>query len=183
LGLLVTFSAGYILTFDVFKETFGSEALIMFYSGTIGLFLISAVLFSLSREKMKGWVPELLALVFLMVFSVLLMLFHEKTLVVAQYERYESTVNVLTIASNIIFAFGIIGIVVLGYMRRYTAYINIGLLFFVLDVIARYFDFFWKLLPRSIFFIIGGIMLLLGGVILEKKRRKILASFNLKEEN
>jgi uncharacterized membrane protein len=68
-------------------------------------------------------------------------------------------------------------------MRRYTAYINIGLLFFVLDVIARYFDFFWKLLPRSIFFIIGGIMLLLGGVILEKKRRKILASFNLKEEN
>lgn len=179
-GLLLTFSAGFILTFDVFKETFGSGALIMFYAGIIGLFLISAVLYLLSREKVKGWIPEILALVFLMALSVSLMLFHKRALYVAQYE---STVNILTIASNIIFALEIIGIIVLGYIRRYTVYINTGLLFFVLDVIARYFDFFWKLLPRSIFFIIGGIMLLLGGVILEKKRRKILASFNLEEEN
>jgi len=154
----------------------------MFYSGIIGLFLLSAVLYLLYREKMKGWIPEILSLVLLMTLSVLLLLFHKKALNVAQYERYESTANLLTIASNIIFVLGVIGIIVLGYIRRYTAYINIGLLFFVLDVIARYFDFFWKLLPRSIFFIIGGIILLVGGVILEKKRRKILASFNLKEE-
>jgi uncharacterized membrane protein len=66
-------------------------------------------------------------------------------------------------------------------VRRYTSYINIGLLFFVLDVIARYFDVFWKLLPRSLFFIIGGLILLSGGVFLEKKRRKVLASFNMEE--
>jgi uncharacterized membrane protein len=183
LGLLVTFSAGYILTFDVFKETFGSETLIMFYSGIIGLFLIAAFFYSLSREKMKGWVPELLGLIFLMALSVMLTLFHIFGIGQRQGSSYDNTANVLTITSNIIFAFGIIGLIVLGYMRRCSAYINIGLLFFVLDVVARYFDFFWKLLPRSIFFIIGGIVLLLAGVILEKKRRKILASFNLKEEN
>jgi uncharacterized membrane protein len=88
----------------------------------------------------------------------------------------------MTLASNIVFAAAIIGTIVLGYMKRYTPYINIGLLFLVLDVIARYFDFFWKLLPRSVFFIVGGLILLLGGVFLEKKRRKVLASFNMREE-
>ena len=70
----------------------------------------------------------------------------------------------------------------LGYLNKNPAYINIGLLFFVLDVIARYFDFFWKLLPRSLFFIGGGLILLAGSVILERKRRVVLQSFEAKEE-
>jgi uncharacterized membrane protein len=117
----------------------------------------------------------MLSLAFLMAITVSLMLFIKK----APYDpRHAVTVNTITLASNIIYALAIIGMIVLGYIRRHTAYINIGLLFFVLDVLARYFDFFWKLLPRSIFFIMGGIILLLGGVLLEKKRRKILATFN-----
>ncbi len=86
-----------------------------------------------------------------------------------------------SIIANLVYAAMIVGIIVLGYIKRYNAYINIGILFFVLDVIARYFDFFWELLPRSIFFITGGIMLLAGGIFLEKKRRKVLASFRLEE--
>jgi uncharacterized membrane protein len=54
-------------------------------------------------------------------------------------------------------------------------------LFFAFDVIARYFDLFWKLLPRSLFFILGGLLLLFGGVLLERKRRKILSSFDIEE--
>jgi len=179
MGVLLAFSSGYILTFDVFKESLGSEGLIMFYTGIIGMFFISGVLYSLSREKERGWIPEMLSLSFLMAIALSLMLFIKKV----PYDlRHEGTVNTITLASNIIYALEIIGIIALGYIRRYAVYINIGILFFVLDVIARYFDFFWKLLPRSIFFIIGGIILLLGGVLLEKKRRKILAAFNLGEE-
>ena len=68
--------------------------------------------------------------------------------------------------------------IILGYLRRNRAYINLGLVFFVLEVIARYFDFFWKLMPRSLFFIGGGLLLMVGGIVLEKKRRAVLASFN-----
>jgi uncharacterized membrane protein len=82
---------------------------------------------------------------------------------------------------NILFALEIFGLIILGFIRRYPVYVNIGLLFFALDVIARYFDFFWELLPRSLFFILGGLLLLFGGIILERKRRKILSSFNIKE--
>jgi len=52
----------------------------------------------------------------------------------------------------------------------------------VLDVTARYFDFFWKLLPRSIFFIVGGLILLAGGMFLERKRRAVLDSFQMRED-
>jgi len=179
IGVLVTFSAGYIMTFDVFKETIGASGLSMFYLGLVGLFLISGILYLLSAEKEKGWLPEIISLSLLMALFVLLSLSYKKI----SYQAYDSAVNVITLTSNLIFALEIIGIIFLGYIRRNTTYINIGLLFFVLDVIARYFDFFWKMLPRSVFFIIGGIILLSGGVILEKKRRKILASFNFEEEN
>jgi uncharacterized membrane protein len=75
----------------------------------------------------------------------------------------------------------IFGLIILGFIRRYSIYVNIGLLFFALDVVARYFDLFWELLPRSLFFVAGGLLLLLGGILLERKRRRILASFNIKE--
>jgi uncharacterized membrane protein len=179
LGGLLTFSAGYVLTFDVFRASLGSQGLIMFYAGIVGMFLISGILYSLSGAKEKGWIPEMISLVFLMAMTVSLMFFVKR---VPYDPRHALTVNVITLASNIIYALAIIGIMVLGYMRRHTAYVNIGLLFFVLDVIARYFDFFWKLLPRSVFFIMGGIILLFGGVLLERKRRKILAAFNPAEE-
>ena len=82
---------------------------------------------------------------------------------------------------NFLFAFEIFGLILLGFIRRYPTYVNIGLLFFALDVVARYFDFFWALLPRSLFFMAGGLFLLFGGIYLERKRRRILASFNIEE--
>ena len=40
-------------------------------------------------------------------------------------------------------------------------------------IIAKYFDFFWDLLARSVFFMVGGIILVIGGIILERKRREL----------
>jgi uncharacterized membrane protein len=61
LGVLLTFSAGYVLTFDVFRASLGSQGLIMFYAGIIGIFLMSGVLYSISGEKEKGWIRNALA--------------------------------------------------------------------------------------------------------------------------
>ncbi len=176
-GVFLTFFGGYFMTFDVFRERLGSEGLIVFYAGIIFLFLISAIIYLIWGEKKRGWIPEFSSMVFLLILSVVFLLLQGGD---SSGLRYETT-NLLTLSSNIVFALEIIGIIILGYIRRDTVYINIGLFFFVLDIIARYFDFFWKLLPRSIFFIIGGAMLLLGGVFLEKKRRNILKSFHIEE--
>jgi uncharacterized membrane protein len=178
IGACVSFSAGYVFTFDVFRGTFGSAGLFPFYLGVVLLFLLSMVVVVVSREKERGWLAEAGGLSFVMALSLGLALLYSG---MPRGESYLTAMKTITLASNIVFAVAIIGVIVLGYMRRYTPYINIGLLFFVLDVIARYFDFFWKLLPRSVFFIAGGLILLSGGVFLEKKRRKVLASFNMRE--
>ena len=46
-------------------------------------------------------------------------------------------------------------------------------------VLVRYFDFFWQLLPRSLFFLVGGLILVFGGMALEKKRRELRTQFSV----
>jgi uncharacterized membrane protein len=175
-GMMLTFLCGFLLTFDeFFKMALGSGNLLTFYSGIGLLFLMTIILYIASKSRDRGWLAEIISLSFLMVAAIYLSLVYK-----GDHPDVHGIVTTrnITLSSNLIYALGIIGIVFLGYMRHNRIYINIGLLFFVLDVCARYFDYFWKLLPRSMFFIIGGTLLLIGGIFLEKKRRKILASFN-----
>ena len=182
IGMLLTYFSAYVLTFDIYRARPGAFELIPFYAGIAGLFLLSCVAFIFSSEKEKGWLPEILSVA--AVFCTVLFLalsYQGMPYDAGSIQRSANALNLMTLISNLIFAVMIIGIIFLGYIRRYPAYINIGLLFFVLDVFARYFDFFWRLLPRSLFFISGGLMLLVGSVVLEKKRKRVLASFHIRE--
>ena len=146
----------------------------MFYIGIATLFLLSVVPRFLSKEKEKGWGTEILGLFILMGIVLYLSLsFPEMS--------SKAFKGGFRLFFNILFALEIFGLIILGFIKRYPTYVNIGLLFFALDVVARYFDLFWALLPRSLFFIIGGLFLLFGGILLERKRRKILSSFNIEE--
>jgi uncharacterized membrane protein len=174
LGSLITLSAGYILTFDIHESSFVSEALLIFYIGITALILLSAIPRFLSKEKEKAWGPEILGLFILMVIMLYLSLSFPET-------PSKAFKGGFRLFFNILFALEVFALIILGFIKRYPTYVNIGLLFFALDVVARYFDFFWPLLPRSLFFIAGGLLLLFGGVYLERKRRKILASFNIEE--
>jgi uncharacterized membrane protein len=173
IGSLVTFLGCFILTFDVYRVHFGSPALIPFYAVIAALFIVSLVARVYARRNEKLWEAEIFALLAVMGAGLYLALAYRGG------EGTDSTLYVL--AANLLFAGGVVGIIALGYFRRYPAYVNTGIVFFVLDVTARYFDFFWKLLPRSLFFIIGGFILLGGGVLLERKRRRILARFRLED--
>lgn len=82
---------------------------------------------------------------------------------------------------NIVLFSAIIAVIVIGYRNREPVLVNFGLVFFVLDVIARYFDFFWDMLDKSVFFMIGGVLLILGGTILERNRRKVLQEMKVND--
>ena len=176
IGSLITFFAGFVLTFNLYGVRFESGSLLIFYPGIVVIFLVAILVRCLPQEKEKGWIPETLGLVILIITIIYLSLFFPKVPPASVREG-----GGLRLFFNILFALEIFGLIILGFIRRYPTYVNIGLLFFALDVIARYFDFFWELLPRSLFFILGGLLLLFGGIILERKRRKVLASFNIEE--
>jgi uncharacterized membrane protein len=52
--------------------------------------------------------------------------------------------------------------------------VNLTIGFFVVDIIARYFDMFYSMLDRSLFFVAGGIVLMAAGCAVEKGRRRII---------
>jgi len=82
-----------------------------------------------------------------------------------------SEIFVGMLANLVLFGF-IIALIVIGYRGGYPRLINFAIVLFIVDFITRYFDWFWDLLPRSLFFIAGGLVLLVGGIWLEKRRKE-----------
>lgn len=81
------------------------------------------------------------------------------------------------IFANIIFLLLILSIIGYGTWKKNTVLINLGIIFFSLDIITRYIGFimdFWGYTSLSIFFIVGGIILIFGGLFIEKWRRKLI---------
>jgi len=66
---------------------------------------------------------------------------------------------------------------VYGFQKESLMIFNTGVIIFSSFVVIRYFDTLWKLMDRSIFFIIGGLIILATGFFLENKikvlKRKI----------
>lgn len=85
-----------------------------------------------------------------------------------------------TILPNLVMFAAMLGLLFVGLNRlRSATIVNITLVFFVIDIFARYFDTFFKMLDRSVFFVIGGLILVILGSYLERTRRKLLEGINV----
>ncbi len=75
---------------------------------------------------------------------------------------------------NLVLLGAIVGLLATGYVTGRESFVNVGLVFFSIDVISRYFEFGWDLIDRSLLFIINGTILLIGGYLLERGRRCVI---------
>jgi uncharacterized membrane protein len=69
-----------------------------------------------------------------------------------------------------------------GYSTEDIGTVSTAMFWFILLIFARYFDFFWELLPRSLFFMLGGFVLLVISIVLKRKRRELKVQFSGREE-
>lgn len=90
---------------------------------------------------------------------------------------YPASTNIYVILFNLILMGCIIMILFIGYNREDMKLVNLGMFYLWVLIVVRYFDFFWKLLPRSVFFMVGGFILVLGSITLETKRRHLKQKF------
>ncbi|HII02701.1 TPA: DUF2157 domain-containing protein [Methanosarcinaceae archaeon] len=164
---------------------------------------LQAILFSLfihTSEMLIHYefseiVPILLAIPGILLLVLLLSGFRKKRL--SSYQM-DTSVVILTILISIVYAvsinhrasdyvymalFNIIFLGLLtfllyaGYSTEDIGIINTAMFWFIVLIFARYFDFFWELLPRSLFFMLGGLVLLVMSLVMERKRRELKAQF------
>jgi uncharacterized membrane protein len=75
------------------------------------------------------------------------------------------------LANALLFS-SLIAVIYSGARRLESAIaVNMCTVFFAIAVLTRYFDTFFAMINRSIFFILGGLILLVGGYLLEHQRR------------
>jgi hypothetical protein len=74
---------------------------------------------------------------------------------------------------NIILLAETLGFMYLGFLKHSEGIFRLSIALFFLNVLSRYFDIFWKMMPRSLLFIFGGILLIAGAIFAERKRREI----------
>jgi len=81
--------------------------------------------------------------------------------------------NIGSIWFNLLFFAQTVAFLYVGYLLSAEYLFRLSLFAFSVNVITRYFDWFWQILHRSIFFIMGGVLLIAGGIFMEKKRKEI----------
>lgn len=86
------------------------------------------------------------------------------------------TAMILTLAFNLAFFAGAVGLVALGCHERRARFAYQGLAWFGIGLFSRYVEYGYDLVDKSLFFIVGGLLLLGVGWALEKQRRRIAAT-------
>jgi len=84
----------------------------------------------------------------------------------------------LAIMLNLVMFVWALAVIVSGYRTQNTVCFTLGILAFTVFTITEYFNLFWKMLPKSLFFMVGGVVLMVGGALLERQRRKMVSSWN-----
>lgn len=76
---------------------------------------------------------------------------------------------------NILYPALLIGLILAGVQARNEVLLNIGFLFFIIEIIGRYFDFLFDNLDPSLFFIVGGLLMLALAFGVARLRRRLAA--------
>jgi uncharacterized membrane protein len=82
---------------------------------------------------------------------------------------------------NLLLILLIFGLITLGIVNKREAFVNVGIVFFVIDLSTRYIELTVDMLDTSLAFIIGGLLLLGVGYGMERARRKLLQQFGMME--
>ena len=175
-GLLTAFGALYLLTFRFWFEEFRRSSfasagtvswefwLVLFGAAALAVLLLGVAMGQQTRIR-----RPLLTLPYELGFSLLLLVAGFMLIFLPGKSDL-----VYPLIFNALLLLGIVGLVFGGYYRSQESWINLALIFFGVDVFARYFEFSFDLFDRSLVFIGAGSILLAGGFLLERGRRKVM---------
>jgi uncharacterized membrane protein len=173
LGFVIGLGGAFVFTFPGFAAEL-DEGLLdqprLVWGIVVALALaavVGAVVLALDRTRRTGvWEAlSVLALTALVLLAV----------VVPEAPGVEGADPILyPVAFNLLVAVLALGALVIGYQNDEPWLVNAGVVFVGIDVVARYFDLFWDMMPRSLVFIGVGALILTLAWALERQRSRLI---------
>ncbi len=168
-GVALTGISLLIMSLDFFAGDFiklrhSGAGYILFWVLYIAVAFLGAYAISRQSSNLKEVIKEnhpWLA-VDVLIFTVLLVPFNELTL--------------MMVLNLFMFVWALL-IIISAYQAQDGLYFILGMTSFNLYVLTEYFNFFWKSLPKSMFFIAGGLVLVACGALMERQRRKAVQAW------
>jgi uncharacterized membrane protein len=170
IGLQAALFALFIHTFEL--GDYIADKIVPLIYALLGVFFLAVLLPKPLRERLKSFQADASI-------SIIALLMAGITLTTLYIPASEKTYMILF---NVIFLGLLTLLLYAGYSTEDIRIVNTTMFWFILLIFARYFDFFWELLPRSLFFMLGGLVLLVIRVVLERKRRELKVQFSGGEE-
>ena len=138
------------------------------------LFGLVILLASYARNKKKISFPEFVDILLLTIFFGLLAFIPEQQ-VFAEGSFTELTTSgfLWAFIFNVLIFLDLVGIILLGGIRKEKLMVNIGSIALFILIIQKYFSFFGDL-DRGFFFLTAGLLLIVVGWAMEKNRRRML---------
>ena len=187
LGIFAVLGALYAMGFKHFGFVISTEMSQQAASPSIFLMLIPPLIFAilmiaadifLEKRNLDQKIREGVAAIIILVLGGSQILFPELPPGVSPHSYRSETTLFYPLVFIVAFFLVDIWLIMQSVLRNSVPQLNISLLFFVLGIVTRYFDFFWDLMPKSIFFMAGGVFLLVGGYWIEKTRRRAIGQFH-----
>jgi len=166
IGLQAALFALFVHTFEL-GEYFADKIVPAIYA-VLGVLFLAVLLSKPLRERLKGFQADASI-------SIIALLMAGITLTTIYLPASEKTYMIIF---NVIFLVLLTLLLYAGYNMEDIGIVSTAMFWFILLIFARYFDFFWELLPRSLFFMLGGLVLLVISIVLERKRRELKVQFS-----
>lgn len=166
MGLQAVLLALFVHTFEIWE--YKVEIIVPIIYAVSGILLLAALLPKSLRARLGGFQAD-------MSISIIALLMAGITLTTIYIP---ASGKIYMVLFNVIFLGFLTMLLYAGYGTEDIEIVNTAMFWFILLIFARYFDFFWGLLPRSLFFMIGGLVLLVISVVLERKRRELKVQFS-----
>lgn len=125
------------------------------------LVIASGILLIRLSQKSKDWRDEFEIKGIVVVFALVFL----STGIACVAPRWASLIfNLVLLAVSL-------GWMYVSFLKRSEGLFRLTIVIFFIDVLTRYADVFWKMMPRSLLFMLGGALLIGGAVYADRKRR------------
>lgn len=135
---------------------------------------IIGLLFYLLNRNLISMYEAVAVVVALLLFLFITLFLHEQDLFYRGGLYLSNAGIILAVIFNVWSLSQLVGLILLGYLRREVALINFGAAVIFIFIIVKYFDWFFSFMDKSLFFVGAGILMFVLGWFMEKGRRAML---------